>query len=348
MRSIARQKLGYFPLAPAEAERIRRFLVFSTEDTSVLDPCAGTGAALASITSGANAVRYAVELDAYRAEEAGKIVDHTIQGNCFDIQCAVESFSLLFLNPPYDHEVSEGRNARMERLFLEQTYRWLKPAGVLVLVIPGNRLSECVDVLAVHFREKAIYRLTEAESIRYSQIVLFGVRRTRREREQLKDWDVQRAKTKLMGLARNYDELQLLPDQADRQFAIPLSGPAQLVHRGLPLDALEDVLPTSVAYRQAGRILFAPEIRATGRPLTPLHGGHVGLLTTSGLLNGIFGEGPDLHVARWECVKVTDRFEETDENDVTTIRERERFTQCLTLVYADGATAILQEGSRQS
>lgn len=72
-----------------------------------------------------------------------------------------------------------------------------------------------------------------------------------------------------------------------------------------------------------------------------------GLLTTSGLLNGIFGEGPDLHVARWESVKVTDRFEETDENEVTTIRERERFTQCLTLVYGDGATAVLEEGSRE-
>ena len=72
-----------------------------------------------------------------------------------------------------------------------------------------------------------------------------------------------------------------------------------------------------------------------------------GLLTTSGLLNGIFGEGPDRHVALWESVKVTDRFEETDENEVTTIRERERFTQCLTVVYADGATAILQEGNRQ-
>ena len=47
-------------------------------------------------------------------------------------------------------------------------------------------------------------------------------------------------------------------------------------------------------------------------------------------------------------VKVTDRFEETDENEVTTIRERERFTQCLTLVYANGATAILQEGTRQT
>jgi len=75
--------------------------------------------------------------------------------------------------------------------------------------------------------------------------------------------------------------------------------------------------------------------------------GGKGLLTTAGLLNGIFGEGPDLHVARWESIKVTDRFEETDENEVTTIRERERFTQALTLVYADGTTAILDEGSKE-
>jgi len=72
-----------------------------------------------------------------------------------------------------------------------------------------------------------------------------------------------------------------------------------------------------------------------------------GLLTTAGLLNGIFGKGPDLHVARWESIKVTDRFEETDENEVTTIRERERFTQSLTLVYADGTTSILDERSRE-
>ena len=110
---------------------------------------------------------------------------------------------------------------------------------------------------------------------------------------------------------------------------------------------LRILLPASAAYRQAGRILFAPEVRATGRPLTPLHGGHIGLLTTAGLLNGIFGEGPDLHVARWESIKVTDRFEETDENEVTTIRERERFTQSLTLVYADGTTSILDERSRE-
>ena len=68
-----------------------------------------------------------------------------------------------------------------------------------------------------------------------------------------------------------------------------------------------------------------------------------GILSCSGLLNGVFGTGEARHVACWETGKVVDRFEETDDQEVTTIRERERFTQRLTLVFADGRTAMLSE-----
>lgn len=347
MRAVARQKLGYYPLAAKEAARIRRFLSFPVnfEPPTAVDPCAGTGAALIDIASNAPVETYAIELDAFRADAARRVINNVIQGNCFDVHCAVESFSLLLLNPPYDFEVGESRNQRMETLFLAHTFRWLKPGGVLIFVIPGDRLLSCNELLSVHFRDKAIYRLTQPESTNYKQVVVFGVRRSKREREQLKDWEVERSKTKLFGMARDYESLPALPEEPDRQFAVPSASPVQWTHRGVPLDVVEDLLPASAAYRQAGRVLFAPETRATGRPLTPLHGGHIGLLTTAGLLNGIFGNGPERHVARWESVKVTDKFEETDEDGATIIRERERFSQSLTLVYADGSTAVLTEGS---
>ena len=91
MRGIARQKLGYFPLPQNEAERIRRFLLFreDCDAASVLDPCAGGGAAMAKITSRAKAVRYGIELDAFRAEEARLVLDQVIQGNCFDVHSTV-------------------------------------------------------------------------------------------------------------------------------------------------------------------------------------------------------------------------------------------------------------------
>jgi hypothetical protein len=116
-----------------------------------------------------------------------------------------------------------------------------------------------------------------------------------------------------------------------------------LVYRGLPLDAIEDMLPDSRAYWQASRAIFAPEVQVTGRPLTPLHEGHAGLLSCSGLIDGVFGHGKDRHVACWQARKVIDRSEEEDENGVITIRERERFTQALTLIYADGQTAEISE-----
>jgi hypothetical protein len=285
-----------------------------------------------------------VELDAYRAEQAGTTLDHVIHGSAFDVHCPVESFSLLYLNPPYDWECGEGQNARMEGLFLEHCFRWLKVSGVLVLVMPAARLSSCAEVLAVHFRDKTLYRLSHEQSVKYGQIVVFGVRRSPRERQKLRDSDVAQAKRRLHDLARQPEALPALPDEPDRLYQLPPSGPVQWIYRGLPLDEIEELLERSSANRQAARILFGANGRLSGRPLIPLHAGQVGLLAVSGLLDGCFGSGKDRHVACWQSTKVIDRFEDV-EDGVTTIRERERFTQTLTLAYADGRTAILTDGS---
>lgn len=339
-------KLGYFPLNLTEAHRIRACLSFPQQSSATaLDPCAGTGKALAVITEGAQVLHYGVELDSFRANEAKEILDHVVQGNCFDVHCAVESYGLAFLNPPYDFECSEGHSDRTERLFLEHCFRWLQPGGVLVMVIPAQHLTTCSQILAAHFRETSIYRLTEPDSERYKQIVVFGIRRTRQERDRLKDVEVAKEKGRLWQLAGKHQDLPPLPDEADKVYLVPPGKPAQLIYRGLPLDDIEDMLPRSAAYRQAGRILFAPRTTLTGRPLLPLHAGHVAILAVSGGLDGLFGRGDDRHLACWSTEKTTDRFEETDDQGVTTIRERERFTQTLTLLYAEGRAATLREGN---
>jgi hypothetical protein len=177
--------------------------------------------------------------------------------------------------------------------------------------------------------------------VRYKQVVVIGIRRARRERERLTDNDITRARLDYAGLARNPSQVPVLPSQPETLYAIPGSGPAHLVYRGLPLNEIEDLLPHSVAYRQAGRILFAEPVSATGRPLTPLHAGHVGLLACSGLLNGIFGSNDQRHIAFWQAVKVVDKTEE-EEDGVITVRERERFSNELTVVFSTGQIATLK------
>ncbi len=343
MRLASAAKLSYFPLVTAEAERIHRFLKLPPDECSVVDPCAGCGTALCDITASSSVRRYGIELDAYRAEKAAQVLDEVIQGDCFDVHAPVESFSLLYLNPPYQFEIGESGNRRMEQLFLGHTYRWLRPGGVLVLVIPLDRLYDCREVLNVHFKDKAVYRLTEAESVKYKQAVLFGVRRTRTEANRMTDEALGQAHRRLYQIICRPQEIPGLPDEADRTYVVPPSGPARMNYRGMPLDVVEDLLHESPAWRQAMRIPHAPGTEFRGRPLLPLNQGHLAILCTSGLLNGRFGRGRDLHVAHWQSAKQIDRHEDTQEDGTTEIRERERFSQRLTLLYADGRVALLSE-----
>ena len=341
MRLAGRQRLGFYPLPIAEAKRIRSFLRFADGQCSALDPCVGNGAAFADITSDQKIFRYGIELEAGRAELARSKGIDVIHGNCFDVQCPVESFSLIYLNPPYDFEIGEDKSQRMEKLFLEYVYRWLKFGGMLVLIAPAKRIVDCAVLLSIHFRDIRVYRLTEPECVRYQQVMVIGVRRTRQERDRLRDSEIIRVQLWLGTVETELQGLPPLPSEPDHLYVVPPGGPARLVHRGLPLDQIEDLLPKSSAYRQASAVLFAPKLDVTGRPLTPLHGGHVGLLCTAGMLNGIFGEGEARHIAHWQSVKLVDTSEE-EEDGKTVIREKERFSNELTLAFCTGEIATLK------
>jgi len=342
MRLAGRARLGFYPLPAAEASRIRGFLQFPKVSWAALDPCIGDGVAFTAITADPDVLRYGIEIDAYRAEQARERVAVVIQGNALETHGSIESFSLLYLNPPYDWELSCGKNRRMEEVFLSHTWRWLKAGGILVLVIPGEHIADCSQILAAQFRDVRVYRLGDPACVRYQQVVVLAVRRNRRERQRLQDSDITRARLQYASFARNPETLLVLPSDSDTRYSVPESGPVQLSHRGLPLDEIEDLLPRSAAYRQAGRILFAEPANISGRPLTPLHSGHIGLLAVSGMLNGIFGAGEERHLATWQSVKAVSCSTEEEDNGTIIQREKEYFTNELTLVFANGRTAILK------
>ena len=100
MRFQGKSRLGFFPLPLSEAQRIRRFLWFPDAPSSAIDPCVGDGAAFEVITNGAEVFRYGIELDAFRVEQAKQRIPNIVHGNTLEVQCPVECFGLLYLNPP--------------------------------------------------------------------------------------------------------------------------------------------------------------------------------------------------------------------------------------------------------
>ncbi|HET6843521.1 MAG TPA: DUF6094 domain-containing protein [Candidatus Angelobacter sp.] len=343
MRNAGRLKLGFYPLPQSEAQRLRRHLSFPDEPFAALDPCIGDGAAFQAILDGTVAFRYGIELDAHRAEQSQNLGIETIHGSTLEVQCRVDSLAFLYLNPPYDFEVGKTDNQRMEVVFLRHTGRWIMPGGVLFLVIPQRQLGACARTLAEHFENIRIYRLTAPESVKYNQIAVLAIRRKRHNR--LRDDVLSSAAHQLEQLSEQ-NNLPALPDTAEALYRIPVSSPPTFSYQGLPLDEIEDKVLESSAYRQVRRILLRERGTVRGRPLTPLHGGHVGLLCTSGMLNGIFGEGELRHIANWQSRKYTTSWHE-EEDGKQIHHTREYFSHECTLLWVSGKTQVLTHEAKE-
>ena len=262
MRPHGKTKLGFFPLPTSEAERLRNCLAFGSE-FSALDPCVGDGAAFSCLLKATDARRYGIEIDANRTEQARSLGIETLHANTMDVRCPAESISLLYLNPPYDREVGEANNQRLELVFLEHTHRWLKPGGVLVLVIPQPQLKSCARTLSEHFADLTVFRLSEPACVQYRQIAVIGTRR--RRHQYLRDSALFESLRWLEMLALKAD-LPILPDAPTTRYEVPPSGSITLTNTGIPLDEVEDLLLDSAAYRQASRILLPKQRRRPGPP----------------------------------------------------------------------------------
>src|ERR1017187_7634220 len=336
-RPIARLKLGYYPFPMEEAQNIRALLL-PTAPYSAIDPCVGDGTALIEITKDTGGHLAGIELDADRAEGANRNGVTTVHGSAFECRVLAETCSLLYLNPPYDTEFGPHSNKRMELVFLEHCYRWVTSEGVLVFVVPAPAVGTCARLLASQFDRPSVFRLEHPESIRFNQVVGFGRRKKSHLRGEPKGAD------DLLRIAYKPHLLPALNQEVVERYAIPPSSPVTITYAGLPLDAIEDALQRSVAMQSARGILVRKQQRMSGRPVTPLHKGHVGLLACSGMLNGFFGDGETRHIAHWRSVKHVDEFNEEGETEgETIIRKRERFSHELTLAYESGQIVELKE-----
>jgi Uncharacterised methyltransferase family (DUF6094) len=337
MRNAGRLKLGYYPLPSSEAQNIRAVLNVGAPFAAI-DPCAGDGIALVEITADSNAYLAAIELDADRAAACITKGIPTVHGSAFECRVAAESCSLLFLNPPYDTELGPHANQRMELVFLEHCYRWVITDGVLVFVIPNTALAPCARLLASQFDRITVRRLEHAESVRFHQVVVFGRRKKARARGEPKGAEL------LIRTGTRPNDIPVINREITERYTIPASRPVLIHYVGLPLDRIEDAVEHSTAIEKARGILVRKHQKMSGRPVTPLHKGHVGLLACSGMLNGFFGTGEMRHIAHWRAVKYVDEFnEEGEQEGETIIRKRERFSHELTLAYEDGRIVELKE-----
>lgn len=189
-RLESQSKMGHYPTPHETLEFIKKWIhSYPDENISILDPCCGTGKAINSLSDkirymlNSKLKTYGIELDRYRYENTRGILSKSICASIYDMNIRpLESFSVLYLNPPYDWDHGE----RMEFSFLKHSHKWLKAGGLLIFLIPESILAydKMRKWIARRYENIRVFRFTKEDYPTFKQVVVFGVKQNEESEDE--------------------------------------------------------------------------------------------------------------------------------------------------------------------
>lgn len=321
MRLAAQVRGGYYPAHPEAIAYAASFLRAPVgQPFAILDPCAGTGEAIAQLGEALGCPKdfvHAIELDDSRAEAVhARLAGANVQApaDFFGCRASFDSFSFIWLNPPFDH--SYGGN-RVESQFLWRATEWLMPGGVMALVCSEHIIEDFSDAsrhFTRYYENVTIVPFPEAHRP-FKEVIVFAHKRQRPNAEQSNDWKPWESVLAPRGF----------------HYHIPLGRCPRLFQK---VEPTEPELQRMLAGSPLRSRLNSPPQTAVPAPPLPLGIGHVALLLASGHLDGIVHpEGKPPHVVRGTSRKHAFVSDVTDiENSDGSISTRTTISERIDLV----------------
>ena len=309
-------KQGFHPAPPEAIAAILRHLKIpdpppeeriSREAINIIDPCAGEAKALVQLAEGLGVSWghvFAIELNASRAARIAEAYpDVRLLGPCSFAATRItrHSFSLVYLNPPFDDELNGGQ--REETSFLRQSVDLLVPGGILVLVCPVNQVygkSRMCELLDTWFDQLELFLFPD-HCRQYNECVVFGRRRKTALTDELifeegilTNRGIRRcsaapiAKLARLGEPQFREWRYAEPDSASRKteldtWELPFSvAPKRFQKTALTDEELERELARSPLHDALRQRTLSP----LKRPPLSLNKGHTSLLLMTGMLDG--------------------------------------------------------------
>ncbi len=288
----------------------------------ILDPCCGAGEALAQLASrlgrpsSVPVETFGVELHRERVEEASEALDHSLASDLFQTSIANGVFSVLFLNPPYDHD-SEKR--RVEHSFLTHCTRYLAVDGLLVFIVPRSRLAVSARYLASHYGRIRCWAFPQPEREAFDQVALVGLRKAEPFPDPAAEYQM---------LEWAAGEPETLYGHTHPVYVAPTVPAGDVLFTTRTVDPMAAALEA----RRSG-LWVSPEVTDSlwpaqvprTRPLMPLRRGHMAMLVAAGFLDNLQLEADGARIlVKGRTYKEMVQVEETEEAEV--YRERMRTT----------------------
>jgi len=289
MRLQAKARGGYYPTPERITHWLRAWLRAENGrgEVRACDPCCGPGRALVDVTRAllSPMVTVGIEIHTGRAREAQDLLTRVDKADVHTVRCTAGTFSLLFLNPPYDDDAA-GR--REEAAFLRQTLPWLAPRGLLVYLIPVQRLlhRQIATLLTTWCRDLTVLRFPDPEYAQFSQAIVLGCKKARGVRDPAEAGH----------FVQQVLAAPALEETPLRRYTLPrLTQPWELTSEQMdPVVAQQLIRQHSPLWQTPeAQYYFGTASPQLCRPLLPPRKAHVATLAAAGLLNNAVLDGPD-------------------------------------------------------
>ena len=295
MRLAGQAKGGFYPTPLRVVDMIEPLIEIDNATRfagprvlRILDPCCGPGDAVQRLSDRIHESHpsigqevYGIELERQRARTATDKLDHTLQSDLFQTMVSNASFSLLYLNPPYDFDQEQKR---VEQAFLTHCTKHLVTNGLLVFIVPRHRLAVSARYLSANYWNIRCYAFPLPEYEDFDQVVLLG---QKRETPQLAEVAENRINHISLG---PLDRVSVLEEGQEPIVSTPTVPAKTILFTTKGMDPLTAATEAQAAGLWANREMqdkFWPEETRPTRPLMPLRRGHIAQLMAAGFLDNL-------------------------------------------------------------
>ncbi|MFD1609826.1 DUF6094 domain-containing protein [Oceanobacillus luteolus] len=304
---------GFFATPERQGEYIANLL--KTEGSGLwFDPTCGEGKILSQLAETVPSTNdeteihtYGVELDKGRAAAAKNELTKVVQSPIEAMVISNNSFSFLFLNPPYDDTMKVDDNTKVERkeyIELNRNTRYLMEGGIMVYIIPSYQFAnpKIARHLATNYEDCGIMSFSSEDYPDFRQCVFIG----HKKKGKFKRFD-DRGKALYEFLLKMDSEEWIAKKVTPinqmigrKVWSIP-EGKTEIKTFYSKLRNKNEFTAGILASK--GFEIFknraaTPTLTIGGDPILPPNQGQLALLLASGVINGELGSGDHYHLVQ--------------------------------------------------
>lgn len=283
---------------------------------NIFSPRCGKGLGLEIMSKHGECTSYGLEARDICHVMAKALLSRVIKGELSGSKISNDCFDIMHVCPPVSWTVEIGATGNLiekkEKSWLRNTIKYLRKDGILIFTIPVTRCTKDMAYIFARFLDNVQVISSSLSTNNLNYVHIIGKKHITKE-----------AKQEIYTYLSNLPELAQLPIELDFNYNLASGGiNTPELFRGSVLDEseLEYLINNSGLMTSFWKQHEIEEKNTDMRPLLPFNMGQIGLVLTSGCLDGIVEEYEgQYHAIKGMVTKVRDFNNSRETDDETSI-----------------------------